>query len=171
MAQRSETRCIRVALVVGSAPRLWCTPVLRVFASTGHRAAMARARAAGRSGVAAGPRGSRPGVLHGRSSQAISTGAEMPGGENRREVRCLGMLAADAEVVATWAGVVRMVALHRPVQVLLDGCPDERSYPRNLAHPRRDVPLPHGRAHPVRGHIRLPPASVGPVHLGAARSL
>src|SRR5712664_33403 len=38
------------------------------------------------------------------------------------------MLESDVEVVATWAGVVRVVALHRPVQVLLD-----------------DVPLPGGQ--------------------------
>src|SRR5882724_2001049 len=31
------------------------------------------------------------------------------------------MLESDVELVATWAGVVRVVALHRPVQVLLDG--------------------------------------------------
>ncbi len=30
----------------------------------------------------------------------------------------LGVLESDVEVVATRAGVVRMVALHRPVQVL-----------------------------------------------------
>jgi len=46
-------------------------------------------------------------VLHGRSSQTISAGAEMPAGENRRDIRCLETIKLDVEVVATWAGVVR----------------------------------------------------------------
>jgi hypothetical protein len=35
----------------------------------------------------------RPGVLHGRPSQAISTGAEMTAGENRRKVKCLSRMS------------------------------------------------------------------------------
>ena len=78
------------------------------------------------SGVAAGPQGSRPGVLHGRSSQAISTGAEMPAGENRREV---GVLESAVGIVATWAGVVRVVAIHRPVQLLLSAVESDQRRP------------------------------------------
>src|SRR3989442_6712478 len=76
-------------------------------ASTGHRAVMARARAPGRSGVVAGARGSRLGALQGRPSQAISTRGDGGG----REPAGIQMLESDVEVVATWAGFVRVVAL------------------------------------------------------------
>ncbi len=67
------------------------------------------------------PTGLRPGVLHGRPSQAITTGAKMAAGEKRREVGRLSPTSTDVDIGATWAGVVRVVALHRPVQVSLDG--------------------------------------------------
>src|SRR2546426_5536764 len=66
------------------------------------------------------PTGLRPGALHGRPSQAITTGAEMAAAEKRREVGRLSPMSTDVDIGATWAGVVRVVALHRPVQVLLD---------------------------------------------------
>jgi len=71
------------------------------------------------------PTGLRPGVLHGRPSQAITTGAEMAAGEKRREVGRLSPMSTDVDIGATWTGVARMVALHRPVQVLL-GRPEPR---------------------------------------------
>src|SRR5437870_13769663 len=65
------------------------------------------------------PTGLRPGVLHGRPSQAITTGAEMAAAEERREVGRLSPMSTDVDIGATWASVVRVAALHRPVQVLL----------------------------------------------------
>ena len=73
----------------------------------------------GRGGGFRRPTGLRPGVLHGRPSQAITTGAGMAAGEKRREVGRLSPMSTDVDIGATWASVVRVVALHRPVQVLL----------------------------------------------------
>src|SRR5438094_120853 len=41
----------------------------------------------------------------------------MAAGEKRREVGRLSPMSTDVDIGATWAGVVRVVALHRPVQV------------------------------------------------------
>ena len=64
------------------------------------------------------PTGLRPGALHGRPSQGITHPRGDGGG---REAAGSRALESDVDIGATWAGVVRVVALRRPVQVLL-GC-------------------------------------------------
>src|SRR5204863_549529 len=63
----------------------------------------------------------RPGVLHGRPSQAITTGCGDDGRREPARSRVLESECRDSWIVATWASAVRVVALHRPVQVWLGG--------------------------------------------------
>jgi len=52
-------------------------------------------------------------------ARRLSPLAETAAGEKRREVGRLSPMSIDVDIGATWAGVVRVVALRRPVQVLL----------------------------------------------------
>src|SRR5205823_12258872 len=65
----------------------------------------------------------RPGVLHGRPSQAITTACGDDGRREPARSRVLESECRDSWIVATWASVVRVVALHGPVQVWL-GAPE-----------------------------------------------
>src|SRR5438552_7433864 len=65
-----------------------------------------------------GNRAPLPRVLHSRLSQSITARAKMTVGENRRGSQLLG---SDVEIGATWAGIVGILELHRPVEVSLGG--------------------------------------------------